>query len=205
MVIRLILAIVLLAGSGMYAHQLRGARTPIGELPALGELPAEFGSWWSEDIPISDVEVRVLAADTLINRRYRDPAGTVVWLFVAYFKEQSVNSQIHSPRNCLPGAGWRVEFVDTRDVAVGPVTAPVTCMRIANDEHHEDVFYWFRTRSGWIAGEYRLKWDLMMNAIARRPTDALFVRVISSRPESALALMSEIQPPLDRILAEVGL
>ena len=47
----------------------------------------------------------MLRADDALNRTYvsQDQAAT---LFVAYFGSQRAGVNPHSPKNCLPGAGW---------------------------------------------------------------------------------------------------
>jgi EpsI family protein len=39
-------------------------------------------------------------------RNYRNTDGDIVGLYIGYFKSQREGKGIHSPRQCLPGAGW---------------------------------------------------------------------------------------------------
>jgi hypothetical protein len=71
----------------------------------------------------------------------------------------------------------------------------------------QEMVYWFHTRNGTVTGEYALKWDLVRNALARRPTDALFVRYHAPKKDAQAmyVLMQQLDPSLRQILREVGL
>jgi hypothetical protein len=71
----------------------------------------------------------------------------------------------------------------------------------------QEVLYWFRTRSGVVVGEYGLKWDLMVNSLRRRPTDAAFIRYMAADQdvEAMHELMSVLNPQIDQELKRVGL
>jgi len=158
-------------------------------------------------VPTGEGAARVLAADAALQRVYRRPGGAEVWLFVAYFAQQQVNSQIHSPRHCIPGGGWRVGFVRPEVLEMGAARRPATRMRIQRDGHAQDVFYWFTTRGGTTAGEFPLKWDLVRNSLAGRPTDAFFVRYNAPTADSTALrqVMGMLDGPLGEAMAEVGL
>ena len=42
--------------------------------------------------------------------------STPIWLYVGYYKSQRTGATYHSPKNCLPGAGW--QFVRSDYVTV---------------------------------------------------------------------------------------
>jgi EpsI family protein len=164
-------------------------------------------SWRAEDIPTEEGAARVLAADATLQRRYRRPDGAEVWVFIAYFEQQQVNSQIHSPRHCVPGGGLTVSFVRPEQLRINDRLRPVTRMRVLGGGRPQDVLYWFTTRGGTTSGEYALKWDLVKNSLAGRPTDAFFVRYNASTADSSALyqVMSLLDGPLQRVMEEVGL
>ncbi len=176
-------------------------------IPSLEQLPAEVGGWHAEDFAMDVGSARVLAADATLQRRYRRGDGTEAWLFVGYFAQQQVNSQIHSPRNCIPAGGWTVSSLENVHLTLNEAAHPATHMRITRNEYSDDVFYWFSTQGGRMGGEYALKWDLVRNSLARRPTNAAFVRYTAARADSAALheLMGLMQPSLDQVLGKAGL
>jgi EpsI family protein len=206
-VVRAVLAALVVAASGVYSRDLASHRAAAAAIPDLASLPREFDDWVSEDFPLTESVSRVLGADATLQRRYVDRTGKEVWLFLAYFAQQAVNSQIHSPRHCLPGSGWTIVSLGREPLPVEGRPATVAHLRIRHQEDEQDMYYWFRTRGGTLTGEYALKWDLVKNSLLGRPTDAVFVRY-SAPVEDRRALGSvvdRLDAPLTRILGGTGL
>jgi EpsI family protein len=98
-------------------------------------------------------------------------------LFVAYFESQKYGSQIHSPKHCLPGGGWKILNLEPFDLPLaGGDHKHVNRMIIGEGSQREVMFYWYETRGGTVRNEFGLKWDLMVNSLLLRPTDAAIVR-----------------------------
>ncbi len=207
MVARYLVAALVVGLSGIYAGELRGHRTFVERIPALEQLPRELNGWRGEDFVTSDEEARVLGADATLYRCYRRRDGAEAWVFVAYFAQQQVNSQIHSPRHCVPGGGWSVAFIRQEDLELNGDRRRIAHMGIARGGSAQDVLYWFRTGGGATAGEYALKWDLVKNSLARKPTNAAFIRYNASTADSSALheFMALLDGPLNRILQPAGL
>jgi len=71
------------------------------------------------------------------------------------------------------------------------------------------MFYWFETRSGIVRSEFSLKWDLMMNSMLLRPTDAAFVRLtvnlsageeIASATNTVVNYLNDFYPAINNAL-----
>src|SRR5690242_14446023 len=95
--------------------------------PGFERFPAVIASWkFTEALPLDSVSARVLGADGVLNRVYReDGSQRPLNLFLAYYKTQH-GAQAHDPEECLPGAGWKPVFSTVVDVPVGPsLKAPV--------------------------------------------------------------------------------
>jgi len=77
----------------------------------LSLFPARLGNWNGKDIALDKDTLEVLGPGDFMVRRYFDPASNLpsVDLFLAYFPSQRTADTIHSPKNCLPGAGWAPE------------------------------------------------------------------------------------------------
>jgi len=170
------LALILIGGVlGLF---LRYFEVKADKGPEFTALPLEFADYVGDERRFSESTYSILQADTTTLRRYQDKAGNIYWLFVAYFKEQKYGSQIHSPRQCLPGGGWRIDSIDPYSLVLSAgLTQPVNLLTIERQKAKQIMFYWFETRSGSIRGEFALKFDLVKNALMFRPTDAGFVRL----------------------------
>jgi EpsI family protein len=207
MVARYITAIVLVGLAGVYAAQLRHGAAAVGTLPVLERVPAAVAGWRGENIPTDSTTAAVLAADVTLKRAYTRTDGTTIGVFVAYFAQQQVNSQMHSPRNCLPGSGWKVRRIANETIPLPQRQQVVTRMLVARSRSEQEILYWFRTRGGDLAGEYAVKWDLVKNSLARRPTDAVIIRFDGALADSTAAreLMALLVPEMHTVLGEVGL
>lgn len=207
MAIRFVLALLIISATGFYARNLSAARVSSDRIPDLSQVPAVVGGWQSRDYTMTPEVEEVLAADAYLFREYVDATGASVSLFVAYFKDQEVGSQIHSPRNCLPGAGWRTTSIDPVSLTLGGEACPAQSMWIQKRDQRQEVLYWFKTRSGTVTGEYALKWDLVKNSLKRQPTDAAFVRFIAAErnQEQMRSLIALLDPTISGALNQVGL
>ena len=85
---------------------------PKQDAPILGvkldQLPSQAPGWLMlAQYPIEPEVQKVLLADDTLSRVYQDTStSSQVSFFVAYFRTQTTGVAPHSPRNCLPGAGW---------------------------------------------------------------------------------------------------
>ena len=89
------------------------ARVDRYEVPAarssFSEFPMRVGEWRGrQEPPLDDTILRILGVDDYLTRTYfANRAG--VGLYVGYWASQRQGDTIHSPLNCLPGAGWEPE------------------------------------------------------------------------------------------------
>jgi len=80
---------------------------PVPPRKDFASFPFQLAEWSGTDLVLSPGTVRVLAADNYLLRSYRNRvSGAEVELFVVYYSAQRSGDALHSPRNCLPGAGW---------------------------------------------------------------------------------------------------
>ena len=75
----------------------------------LKEFPETLGSWKTvaED-QISESIMAVLKVDDYVSRTYLNEKNESLGFYIGYFNNQREGKQVHSPRQCLPGAGWSI-------------------------------------------------------------------------------------------------
>ncbi len=170
--------LVLFILTGILINLLRYSRVESKRLPLFSSLPLQLGDWNGQEYFFSDETNQVLKADTYAFRKYTSGEGKELWLFLAYFKSQKYGSQIHSPKNCLPGSGWKI--MSRKKILIKTDTGSdlkVNKLLISDKLSREVMYYWFQTRSGIITSELGLKLDLVFNSLKRAPTDAAFIRI----------------------------
>ena len=176
----------------------------------LADFAYRLDGWRGSDAPLDDRVAAVLGTKDFILREYVDAEAVPVWLYVSYFGRQKQGAASHSPRHCLPGAGWQP--LDEQRVpyplAAGP-TPTINEIVFGKNDQRQLVYYWFRERDRIVASEYMVKFYLMWDALLRRRTDGALVRVSTpvdgSTPaarERAVRFMQQALPQLDAILPD---
>lgn len=148
-------------------------------------MPEEIGGWTGKDLPIDDEVLTVLGKGDFLNRVYAPPSGSAantpaIGLFIGYFPTQRTGQTIHSPQNCLPGAGW--VFLSQRYTMLRGQNGKqyqVGEYVISNGESRQFVLYWYQSHGRSIANEYVSKAHMIADAIRYDRTDGALVRVIS--------------------------
>ena len=87
---------------------------------------------------------------------------------------------MHSPQNCLPGAGWTFDsrkYTEIKDV--DGKTYKVGEYVISNGDVKQFVLYWYQAHGRSIPNEYVAKGYMVTDAIRLNRTDGALVRVIT--------------------------
>jgi EpsI family protein len=159
----------------------------------LATVPMTIDGWNGRRQPDFTPEVlAILGVDDYITRAYvRD--NTPLDLYVGYHDSQRQGDTIHSPLNCLPGAGWQPIEVGKAVIPVkgAPGTAagaltPVEVNRviIGKGVDRQFVYYWYQSHRRVVASEYSAKIFTVLDAARYNRTDAAMVRVIVPIAES---------------------
>jgi EpsI family protein len=131
-----------------------------------------------EDRGMSDAEQRATGVTDFVFRTFRADAVTAFSVYVGYYQRQATGRSIHSPRNCLPGAGWQT--VESGKATVDVAGQPVTVNRylLANGKDQAMVYYWYQGRGRVAHSEYTVKWDLLRDAIVHGRSEEALVRIV---------------------------
>jgi len=213
----LILTACLAAGTAVVAKSSKTELVP--ERQSLASFPQEIDGWHGrDDQPFSPDILAVLGVDDYIVRTYRTDAPAFASLYIGYYQSQRQGDTIHSPLNCLPGAGW--EPVEKGYLAI-PVRTDIASDAQQNIEvnryvirkglDEQVVLYWYQSHGRIIANEYRSKLLMVYDAVRLNRTDAALVRVIVPRRSDnadgsggataqAVAFVKSVFPLLDSYL-----
>ena len=175
---------------------------------ALQAFPHQIGKWTGDDITIDKDTLQVLGPGDFLLRVYTDHEQRLPYidLFIAYFPSQSTNDTMHSPKNCLPGAGWAP--LESRHMTLnvpGHVPFPVNRYIIAKGDSRQVVLYWYWAHDRGVASEYWAKYYLVTDSIRMNRSDGSLVRVTTplladETPDAAqqrlLPFVAEIVPKL---------
>jgi EpsI family protein len=109
-----------------------------------------------------------------------DVAQPNISLYIAYFRSQRAGDGIHSPKNCLPGAGWVP--IETSRITLsfsGHAPFPANRYVLALAEERTMVLYWYWAHDRGVASEYWAKYYLIADSIRMNRSDGSLVRISS--------------------------
>jgi EpsI family protein len=171
--------------AGLYGARVAGRES---EPPrqALASLPRAVGPWSAAaDVSIGSDALAVLGVDDYVSRTYlSETAAPAVNLYVGYYRSQRQGDTIHSPQNCLPGAGWQPIDGGPRRLELGDRTEIVNRYVIQKELDRQVVLYWYQGRGRVVANEYANKFWLMVDAARLHRSNGALVRVIASAGRS---------------------
>lgn len=160
-----------------YLTQAR-ERESVPSRESFEKFPDELGAWHKANTQILDNRVLgLLAPDDYISRTYVNTQGQPIFLFIAYYLSQRSGKTLHSPQNCLPGAGWEIVQQDRLSLPDDP-SAIINDFTIAKQDERLLTYYWYQGRGRVQASEYWDKIYGVQDAVFKNRTDAALVRVM---------------------------
>jgi EpsI family protein len=208
--------IIVLLTATIFVLESRGDVDNVPSSEPLSAMPRDFGPWSAQDVPLTDDTLEVLGKGDFLNRIYsfERRAGSApvppISLFIGYFASQRTGQTMHSPQNCLPGAGWtfdsqqytNIQDANGKDYKVGEYV-------IGNGDVKQFVIYWYQAHGRSIPNEYVAKGYMVADAIRRNRTDGALVRVITqimpsepieSAKARAIEFTRQMAPSLPRFI-----
>ncbi|TKB82287.1 MAG: EpsI family protein [Nitrospira sp.] len=185
----LILSIIVLAGAWGLLTSLSHGEPMLNKRP-FSEFPVSLaGHWKGTEIGMDQEILDVLKVSDYMLRMYQPSAtlesGTTpasghgpLWLYVGYYQSQRTGATYHSPKNCLPGAGWQLSESNYVSVPT-PTGASATINRVVVGKGLERqlILYWYQDRGRIIASEYWAKAYMIWDAMTKNRTDGSLVRL----------------------------
>jgi EpsI family protein len=153
------------------------------------QFPFQIGAWRGADTErFSDEIMKVLGADDYLSRYYATRTSSL-GLYVGYYKSQRQGDTMHSPLNCLPGAGWQPldkSYLPIQVTYANGDQTEITVNRYVIEKglDQQVVLYWYQSHGRVIANEYRSKIFMVYDAARLNRSDAALVRVTSPRLNS---------------------
>jgi EpsI family protein len=176
---RFISAALLVASAAVFLQ----ARTHSENFPprqSLQSFPDRLQSWTGTDIALDKEALDVLGPGDFLLRVYQneEQPQPYVDLFIAYFPTQRAGDTIHSPKNCLPGAGW-APIASSRITLTLPGHTPFPANRylIAKGDVRELVLYWYWAHDRGVASEYWAKFYLVKDSVQMNRSDGALIRI----------------------------
>lgn len=145
----------------------------------LSTLPTTYVGYSSRPVVVAEEEQKVAGMSDYSLREFMRDSNVVFSVYVGYYDKQVQGKTIHSPKNCLPGAGWEVMSSEVKPApGVGIASQTVNKVILANKNARALVYYWYQGRGRIESNEYKVKWDLLRDAALHGRTEEALVRIV---------------------------
>jgi EpsI family protein len=152
-------------------------------LPLGAAVPDTIAGQVGRDLTLDERELAKAGVSDYLLREFGSLDSTAAEgsfsVYVGFYASQARGRTIHSPKNCLPGAGWSalasgkatVSGLDGHQVVVNRYL-------LQNGTARALVLYWYQGRGRIANSEYAVKWELLRDAALHQRSDEALVRVV---------------------------
>ena len=204
---RLSITAAFLLGSILVLRGLSHGEPKLLRLP-LAQFPVALADWHGSELPLPDRMIQAAGVDDYVSRIYGIGQQIPIGLYVGYYGSQRTGDTIHSPKNCLPGAGW--EPVRAGYLTISPQGgAPIEVNEylVAKGADKRLVLYWYQGRGRVIASEYAGKVWMVVDAIRLHRTDGALERLVTpvddgeaNAQERLVHFVGQLYPQLNKFI-----
>ncbi|MBF0478089.1 MAG: EpsI family protein [Candidatus Omnitrophica bacterium] len=169
----------------------------------IAAFPKTIGGWTSEDVPISKEDKAILETDNVFVRRYTNPAGEQVFLFIVYSQHNRKVS--HPPEICYTGGGATIVDAKKEFIGNGADTIAVNRLKSERAGRSEIFCYWFKVGDQFTSNYWEQQILIAWRSFLRKSASSALIRISSSinsgEPESVT--MSRIKKFGSNILPSI--
>jgi EpsI family protein len=175
----------------------------------LDRLPRVIDGWqaMAPDRKLDNRTLELLKPQNYLLRNYHNN-GRNIALFVAYFGLQQEGQMIHSPRNCLPGGGWKIASRKLVTVPGPNGGWKVNHLILESELDRLSVLYWYQGRDRVEPNEYWERLSLITDAVRMRRNDGALLRLTTIVPrqgsqeivDAEIKMAAALIPAMERLL-----
>jgi EpsI family protein len=192
----------LLLATTLAASKITAYRKPEYLAKPLETISREVAGFQATDNPpLADDVLLQLKPTSYLSRKYRR-GDLVADLLVTFYALQRAGESMHSPKHCLPGAGWEIWDHGTVEIPVNGHKYKINQQFISRENLRMVVLYWYQSKERVIASEYSGKILLAKDALQQNSTSASIVRIIvpdvPGAAETACRFAAEVIPQVGR-------
>jgi exosortase D (VPLPA-CTERM-specific) len=159
----------------------------------LTEFPKQFEDWEGRAGTMDEDMWKRVGGQSYTIINYQAQGKPPLNFYTAYYEYQRKGGDfIHSPKLCLPGAGWIIDTSRVRTLARGGAGQGTKALQfndlvMSKSGRYQLVYYWFQGRDRNFTSEYAAKFYMVWDGIFRRRTDGALVRLVMPLPSENAA------------------
>ncbi|MGH2563665.1 MAG: exosortase C-terminal domain/associated protein EpsI, partial [Ginsengibacter sp.] len=135
-------------------------------------------AWVSEDIPLSKQQLVLLGTDNTFVRKYKDPDGKAVYLYIVY--SQNNRKIYHPPENCYTGGGGVSILERTLDaipVSYKNLIIHANRLELQARQLHQITFYWFKAGDSFTSSYWKEQTLVAINSLWGKRQGSALIRI----------------------------
>jgi EpsI family protein len=150
--------------------------------PQFPSIPQKMGNWeMMGEEELDQATQALLRPDVSVSRTYKNTSlNAAVSMFAGYFKTTQANAPTpHSPKICLPGAGWRGVYA--KELTLPTKSQDVLSLNEYLLEKGKDkilVYYWYQNSERTWSDELMAKIYILPDLLQHKRTEVALLRVI---------------------------
>jgi EpsI family protein len=152
---------------------------------SLSQFPIDLAGRHARDIALPSDVLATLGPGQFVLRDYRAEETPTTNLFI-YYPSLAKDNEIHSPKNCLPGAGWtpirssriQIQRADKTSIEVNRFIVGKGSQRVL-------VLYWYQSHGRVTPSEFWAKYYLARDAVLKNRSDSALVRIVQPITDAA--------------------
>lgn len=158
---------------------------PVPLKKSLDEFPLSLSGWTGRQTRMPSEIWSQVGGQAYVMVEYNKEGYSPMEFYAAYYESQrKAGDFIHSPKLCLPGAGWFIENNGVRRLKFSG-SSPGFGSELAFNElvinkngFRQMVYYWYQGRGRNFTNEFMAKFYMVWDGIWRRRTDGALVRLV---------------------------
>jgi len=153
--------------------------------------PVKIGDWEAEELEVTDYEMEILETRNTFVRRYFNPEGQEVYLFIVY--SQSNRKVSHPPEVCYTGGGATISKNVPAEIVADKEVVQARHLVIEKGKFEQVAFYWFKVGDSFTPNYWKQQGLIALKSFFGQPASSALVRL------SATVRKSDNQKAIDDI------
>ena len=141
------------------------------------DFPRTVGPWVSQDIPLSKEELAILETDNVFVRKYKNPNGEEVYLYIVY--SQTNHKVSHPPEICYTGGGISIleKTQDFIPVNKGNLIISANRLLLQAGKLYQVSFYWFKVGDTFTSNYWKQQTLVALNTLFGKRKGSALIRI----------------------------
>lgn len=139
--------------------------------------PRTIAGWNAEEIMITPQDKAILETENVFVRRYTNPQGEEVYLFIVY--SQNNRKVSHPPEVCYTGSGAtivnNVHDSFSSDSSIGDVK--VNRVTVEQGRERQIFFYWFKVGGAFTPNYWKQQGLIALKSFLGQPSSSALIRI----------------------------